>query len=524
MKLQIDLSGRAGLAPHYWGDLDYFDSPWRRILGSDGQMAQGYFNPTMRYGYLGAASNTFTNITAASGQPANNFSCTSLCSTNGYALFGEKGQKIYYGYWNATDLTLSLDLGAGAILHDMQIYQINGVEKMFYSYEDASGNLEVGYAGSDRLLTSPNNDWLTTDATGNFTRTLTNRSFMEVADDGFMYLFADGAVHKIDGRGVTGLPGTITEDILKFADNWQITDAINYRGNIYIAIRQDTKNQLGRLSQNFVNSPNIGIFVWDKISTVVSMRDYIKIPGIQEIRNIYISPQGDLRIMTRTTNKYSQIRSFTGSSFKVIQDLGYYASPFYPDAVTTYDLLTIWLSRSGTIYAHGQLSGQDKEALYFLGQAIPLTGYNRMNTGAIVSSNIPSENIVFSYQDDSDVYQIKRFKLRSGTQHKGNVFTLVKMLPTMSTVNYIDIYCLPHGSGAGTVATIKPYFNQSSTAWASKAITGAESARGYYRIDVDKPYINAVQLEIEFAEVAISNNNFAPSYAIIDYTPTKTKG
>jgi hypothetical protein len=113
----------------------------------------------------------------------------------------------------------------------------------------------------------------------------------------------------------------------------------------------------------------------------------------------------------------------------------------------------------------------------------------------------------------------------ANTPHVGNMYTGVKYIPITSIVRYIRIYNLPTTLSDSTeLATVKVYFNQSSTPAMTKTITAKEASRGYVDLHISKPYISAVQLEVEWnTSVTMGDNVYAPSYAIVGVEKTTTK-
>ena len=534
-KLQIDLTGKGGLAPRFDGDYSGHTNYNLRYIGRDDQMAHGWYNPFKRYGYLNAANSTRDDLTVATGSPNIYIGSALYDMANNDFYVAERGAKddgkSHHEVYRAdgmddTDLESVLDLGASVAIHDLEMYQINGVPKIFYAY-DKNGTAEVGYASVNDSMTTKVNTWLTTTATGAFSSTLTNDVFMRVADDGFMYLFHDGNIHKLDGREVTGLPGTVTENVLVFPDYWQITDALNTNGLFYIPIRQD---QAPPAITVVLANATVGVYVWDKTTTLTNMQNYIAIPGIREIRKIYVSPKGTIRVITINSEANVEIRELQGNVFQVLETIGNGMYPVYHDSLSVYGLCTTWLGKDGQIYCHGQTSEKDREGFFNIGAITSTAGPGIMVIGGVGTA---PNKLTFYISDTTAGPGYRLYKWGpyaenggGGTPYKGDVYTLVKFLPAMSTVNYLDIYCRPAGSGTATAATVKIYFNQSASAWATKTITLAEAGTGFKRIEINKPFVNAVQLEIEFSTaIAMSANvDFAPSYAILDYSPTKTKG
>ena len=525
-KLTIDLSGKGGLAPRFNGDVHNANYNLRYI-GREDQMAHGWYNPFKRYGYMSPSNSTRQDLQVDTGAPNALITSALYDMANDDIYVGERGREVYRGdSFSDLDLAGVLDVGVSNTIHDLEMYMINGVQKIFYTY-DKNGTAEVGYADVGGSMANAHSNWLTTDATGAFSNTLTNDIFMRVADNGFGYIFMDNQIHKIDGTTSGGAAGTVTANVIIFPPYFQITDALDTNGRFYIPIRQDTSPS--SLAISISNAP-VGVYVWDRFSTAVNMQNYIAIPGIREIRKIYVSPKGTIRVITINSESYVEIRELQGNNFNVIETLGYGMYPRYHDSLSIYGLNTTWLGADGQIYCHGRVTEKDEEGIFNIGAITSTAGSGIMFLGGV--GNAPS-GLNFYISDTTSVPSYRLYKWSphlgaggTGTAYRGDVYTLVKFLPAMSTINYIDIYCRPSGSGATTIATIKPYFNQSATAWASKAVTLSEAGTGLKRIDVGKPYINAVQLEIEFSTaVNLSGlTDFSPSFAVIDYTPTNTKG
>jgi len=525
-KLTIDLTGKGGLAPRFYGDVNSTNLNLRYIGGED-QMASGIYNPFKRYGYMSPCNLTRTDLKVATGVPNILITSALYDMANDDIYFAERGEEVYMGDgFDDADLASVLDLGATNTIHDLEMYMINGVQKIFFTY-DKNGTAEVGYGSINDSMTTTVDTWLTATATGAFSNTLINDIFMRVADNGFAYLFMDNQVHKIDGTEATGSPGTVTANVLLFPNYFQITDAIDTNGRIYMPIRQDTSPSSLAIT---LTSAQVGVYVWDRFSTVINMQNYIAIPGIREIKKIYVSPKGTIRVITINAEANVEIRELQGSVFNVIETLGNGAYPKYVDSLHVFSLNTIWLGKDSKIYCHGRVTENDKETIYHLGTITSTAGPGIIFPGG--AGTAPS-GLEFYITDTAagPSYRLYKWSYNlsttgAGTAYAGNVYTLVKFLPPMSTVNYIDIYCRPAGSGAGTIATIKPYFNQSSTAWASKAITLDQAGTGFISIDVNKQYINAIQLEIEFSTtVGLSGlTDFSPIYAVVDYDVTETKG
>lgn len=542
-QLTIDLSGRGGLAPRYFGDLGQSTSaPERRYLGQEGSMAEGKFNPFTRYGYLSGAvdtlgATTFDNATAAL------LASVIYDPVNNDYYLAERGQQIYRGDgFDDTSHTRVLDLGSTGtpVIHDLEIYQVNGVRKLFFVYE-TSGNLQVGISDLPYNTVSDDLTWLTSTVSGFFTNsTSSNYNFLRVADNGFAYLFADNTVHKIDGTSNGGSNGTVSPNVLLFPPFFRINDAIDYRGLMFIVVQQTTFDATTSQSNSSSFETPSGVYIWDRLSSVVQTRDYVPLKGIKAIKHIYIAPNGSLRIMCVGDNRLGQIREYDGSNFKIIQEMGLNSLPRYRDGLTSASGLTIWLGEDGNMYAHGNTVPGEKEILAIIGTlGVANIDFNEFNTGAILhgSGNSFSDldkSFTVCYFDTLNYVAKKWFPFDKGTinnnaqqNHQGDVYTLVKHLPQMTTVHNIELYHV-RGSLTGTTvqATIKIYLNGSTSVLMSKNITRDDVARGYKRIEINKPFVNSIQLEIEFADNITTSDSYDyhPSFCVVNFQDTDTKG
>ncbi len=534
-QMTIDLSGKRGLAPNFWGDFSGTTAqPNLLYEAKDGQMVGGIYNPFKTPGYLSPANNGFKTITGAI---ANNIRASIYDPVSNDAYFAENSTQIW-GLDDLTDVSLtSLNTVTGAIFTDMEIYTVNGTKKLFYSYQKSGGG-NIGIASIP--YASDNDTWLSATCSGGATLGETNDHLMIPADNGFMYILDGYSVHKIDGTSTGGTNGTASMNVVQFPTYFKLIDGIDFRGNLWIAI-QGTVNS-GHVEQGSNNQIICGVYIWDRLTSVTKMREFIPLVGVKEIRKIYLGHDNTIRLIVISANRTTQILKFDGNSFQIIYELGMQDYPVYRDSVqvTTYGVY--WLTYGGYIYFNGIITPGSEEGLFKIGDI-----YNKATTwngaGAILfggynsqTSNLQNARaLLLSYLDGS-TYSMRRWQIDgtgtfdSVTQstHVGSIYTPVKFLSPISTINKIWIYMTPLGSGgeADTTAqaTLSIYFNQSTTAWATKNITRNDIAKGYIEIEVNKQYINAIQFKITYStSVTISNiYDFRPSFALINYQPTNT--
>tara|TARA_R100001086_G_C11848217_1_gene261028 strand:- start:16223 stop:18580 length:2358 start_codon:yes stop_codon:yes gene_type:complete len=401
--------------------------------------------------------------------------------------------------------------------------------------------LQIGY--SDLDLTTSNDKtlvWSSSLATGQFNSELNGDfAFMRLADNGFAYVFAGNQVHKIDGNTTGGTDGTITKNVLLFPEYFRIPDAVDYRSNLYIAVHQyPTTTNTTTLN---TYSGKCGIYVWNRVSTQLSSADFIEIPGIREIKKIYASPDGVIKLITISDNGITQVRQFGyndsgGVVFPVVRELGIGGYPQIPDGCTVAGDKTMWLANNGYLYCEKdnyvtKLHEISAPGTTSTGLAENITSgavlYGSDTETADTGLRSNKQGIVVSYDDSGVTHEkIYPFDIKTGangaqTPHQGDVYTPVFYIPTTSVVRRVRIYNAPVSStGSTVIATVKMYFNQSTDATfpngMTKSITLDQAKRGYVDFKVDKQYVHAVQLEFEWATgTDIGDDMYIPSAGII---------
>lgn len=541
------MSGRRGLAVRHWGDPDRDDGaqqPNLRYIVEDGHAVDGYYNPFRRYGYLSAANATFATVDQVSAFTAIPSSVI-YDDVNDDIIVADKGRYFKVLADGLDDLQFYSgssigDLGATGSprIFDLDFYTINSVRRLFVVHEK-SDNIEIAHFPVPYDVGAGVTNFFTV-AGGGGSIGIARTLFMRVADNGFAYVFSDSNVHKIDGTASGGANGTITSNVLQFPTTFTIADAIDYRGFMFMGIIQAPVIPTSVASAVKVYNLPCGVYVWDRQSTVSGTTDFIPLYGARAIVKLYTTWTGILRAMTVNAEGVLEIREYDGNSFNVICEVGRGAHPNEHDSFTTSNGLAMWLGANGTIYAHGSIAPGEKEGLYKIG-ALPETGtggFVFLSGGNDFTSSTGYKRfrsgLYLGYQAVDLSMKVKQWDMygtgASGVTAlclAGNVYTPPFFLPQMSTVRHIDIYMVP-GSGTGSTVAgqFGIYFNQSATAWATKNVTRDQHARGYIRIEVNKPYVNSVQIKTIFPSTIGLAGNFeiAPSFAVVEYVPTETRG
>lgn len=548
-KLNVDITGRGGLGGNFYGyDDQTVASPQTDYLVEEGKLVGGFFNPYMRPGYLAPSVGTVTACTLSNS--LNDVASTTIYdSENDDYYFMDKSEVQIYQGDGLDDKTLSRVKNLGSTGSptgfDLEIYQINGVRKLFYVHEK-SGNLQIGIAALP--FGTENDTWLTGTVTGAFTQAITtDYCFMRVADNSYAYIFAENTVHKLDGTTAGGTNGTVTQNVLLFPTHFRVTDAIDYRGNMFMVVHQTALN-ITTMESNASNfSTQCGIYIWNRQSTVVSMQDYIPLTGVKAIKKIYVAPNGEVRIFTISSNGLSQIRRYNGSSFEVICELGLGAVPQYADSLATTDLITMWVGRDGSIYGHGPIKKGEVDALAKIGQLKATSTSSPETTitaGALLygagssfsassGQRTSRQGITVAYVDGgtrtiNKVYPFDWGTIDNTAQNAltGSTYTPLILLPPLSKVNYVRVWHnSPKGNAGSTVeGTLTIYLNQSTTASATISITRTDIEKGYKYIPVNQGMKNGVytiQFKMTWSTNITLSDSFTwlPRMIEIDYEP-----
>lgn len=408
--------------------------------------------------------------------------------------------------------------------------------------------LQVGIATTVPTIINENSpNWLHQEVTAGFIHELPNNyAFMRIADNGFAYVYAGHRVHKIDGSIFGGVNGTATKDVLLFPEYFQITDAIDYRSRSYIVVQQYPVNVQDTSLNNYLG--RCGVYVWNRISTQLSTADYIEIPGVREIKKIYASPDGVLKLICIGDNGITELRQFGyndsgGVVFPVVRELGIGAYPAYPDGCTVAGDRTMWVANNGNVYCEKENAVTKVHQLKVPGTTSTglaeniaagaiLYGSGTETADAGYRSN--KQGMFMSYNDGTiGTEKIYPFDLTTGSNaaqypNQGDVYTAVNLIPTDSNLKNLRIYNIPVTLTDETVlATVKVYFNQSTSAvfpdGITKTITAKEASKGYVDLKINKQYAHAVQIEVEWATaVPLGENTYFPSVAVLSNDATST--
>lgn len=367
-----------------------------------------------------------------------------------------------------------------------------------------------------------------------YTQSPTGYEFLQKADNGFLYWFTGSHVHKFDGGTTGGNLGAFTQDVLVFPEFLRCVDAVDTNSLMYIAIQSSEKSD-GADYRTF-GADTMGVYQWDRLSTVLNTRNFIPIYGAREIKRIWINADGDLRVITIGEDRRTEIRGIVNGRLVVLHSLGISSYPRLRDSVDFLNNMLTWIAADNYVYACGKLPGSDSEQVYKIGHLS--NGFTGSATPGILQtgnseSSLARQGVFISYAATSPTNAlVKWYPHGIGTintvaqlGHQGDVYSIQTHLPYLSDVANIMITCAPNGqSGGSTVAaTIKFYKNMETTPFMTKSVTYDQMKRGYLSYEINKQWVNAIQLEIEWStSVTLGANDFLPAFAVLDYKASPT--
>lgn len=382
------------------------------------------------------------------------------------------------------------------------------------------------YARNDSTLITP------TGLSGEHTYTQRpEQAFLHKSDNGLLYIFADNYVHKFDGSVTGGIEGTFTSEVLEFPSYIDLVDALSTQSLMYIGIQG--KGSESSADKTF-ESDVMGLYVWDRQSTVLNIQSFIPAYGARELKKIFLTADGDLRVMTIGEDGFTEIRGIQDGRLIVLKRLGRKAYPNYRDGFDTLNNLIVWFGADGIIYGLGRVYGGEESVFKLGDMTAEVSG--TLTAGTILAGNYETtqarQGVYLTWLDDASVIIKKWYPHGDGTissveqkGHIGNVYTPVKQFGTLAQINYVRVYCRPTtSSGSTVIANIKTYLNQSSTPDSNKEITQKMASDGFFYLPIGKKSVHAIQFEIEFSTTqTLGDDDFNPMFIEIDYEPTGKK-
>lgn len=559
-QITIDLTGSKGLAPRFFADKPYsVPTPNLRYVAQDGMTVGGTYNPFRRAGFMSPSTTGTANVTITSNSLFTPTTAWEYDAINQNVYFAT-GLIVASGNASLTTFTTTHTI-TGLVqgqVKDMQIYQVNNKRTLMVMFNTSSegriATLDLDHAGGWT------NNYLGTGGTVSGTFGLsTLATKMISADNSYMYILDNNAVHKLDGTGAGGTNGTVTANVLTFPFWMSLTDGLDFGGNLYMGLQD---SQSGTAYVNYTGF--CGVYIWDRQSTTFGFQNFVVIPQAHFIRKLYISAAGKVRAIITLNSNETAIMEYNGVTFETITRLGITSFPQYFDSAQLVDTGIWWMTYDGQVFYYGnplsELNGNtvdatgnvaaDQESLYNIGNfTTGLTGDLALGgtlfyasttndwSGGIppTGARISPEGFYISYQDvTTNTYLMKKWYphadassslLSTSATDIGNVYYPVKNLPIYSSVDFVKIACVPlPDDGAGnttTVATVKVFYNMSTTPASTVVITRNKCLSGAVDIPCAKQGVWAIQLKIEYNVAQnVGIYDFQPFVAVVNYSPS----
>lgn len=391
---------------------------------------------------------------------------------------------------------------------------------------------------SFKTLLNRDDDWSSTSANGSFDAATGLNTYLYLADNRLIYWFAGKNVHTIDGSETGGSVGRVNENVLSFPPYMSVADVAETRSRMYIGLQSADSSSAP--DDRYFTSRRSGVFVWDRRSQVFGGTDFYPTPGAREIKYLFVSSDGSVKAITIGSDGFTEIRAANGNQFQVIHTLDRDAYPGRRRGIQQIGGMTVWHGVNGKFYALGSVAPGEPERLYIIGKvdSVSNPGIGYISGAALVGneeSSTPRTSFLYSISvPGSAIYRVARwYPYGEGsinsvdqTADAGDVYTPVTPVPSFSNVRYINIFGIPTSTdNTDTIATVKVYFNMSTTAFKSFTVTKSMMNKGYIEIPVNKQNVNFVQLEVEWdTDELIGADTFYPMYAEIEIEDVETSG
>lgn len=524
----------AGLAPRY------SRVNWEFLrLGPQGSYADGAIDPLLDLGILSPGATQLTD-------PTNVAVLGSGKRIQNWAPWIDGSTQYYFGIENGVQLqkidtsTNTLDspnFGADIAAHgghatpigqDIVIYQKNGSRKVFYAWADNTDG-DVGTIDTDG--TNQEDDFMSTsggnDPTGAIASTalFDDSAFpiiLEAADNNFLYMFQKNIVHKFDGTTNGGAQGIFSGTVVDLPFDWIIKDARDGKSKMWIMAQQSASGSFISGAQS-----KAGVYVWDRVSTVVKFDDFIPIVGASHVDSLFFH-DGIPHCFTRSTEvnvtsqPIAELRKYNGREFEVVRQVGLNNFP-YRRGVFPFRGMIGWTGQqnggtnTGGAYAYGKPYGELSEGLYNISDIATMD-----TLGAVIKAN--QQDYYLSYLEGSTA-RLKVWSPDKDTQTSTNAFfkTLVYDLPKLARVTGVTVFWQPLASaGAAINLAVSVYKNMATTA--SKTFNigyDTDGTKGWFYQPIGTDNWNQIQIGLAWPSTATAiTSSIRVNRIEIDYETT----
>lgn len=503
-----------GLAPNHWQGRQYTK------MAMDNMYASGIVNPKRYIGLLAPGNSSLTNLIGidqlTSGTRVVRFvPFDDAAVTAGFTTF-YFGQAAKIHAVAATtiqstgDFPHTVNAGSGThsahtteAIKDLAIYERNGAPYLFYAYSDNTDG-DLGYRGN--LLSSP--AFLATEdafsgATGGAVLDKNFDIVLEAADNGFLYVMNGNLLHKFDG---TGASDVVTTSLLNFRIPWQIVDARDGLGYLWIALTRAARGGFGLASASNTLRPNM-VYVWNRNTTTLSEQNSIPVEGVSHIFAIFFH-NGVPHIFTLGFDGIVQLRRYNGRDFEIVREIsgtdGVSGAPANRHAITSFQHGILWQDKRGSWYYYGKAMDGSNDALFQVGGNIGTTGTSGQ-AGAIIQHD--GEELLTSTNDASNerVTRFAPFKANT-TADVTEFFTKVYELPKLSRIIRMTVYFPAFIQQSSQNVNLKLYKNMSTSSSTTNTINlSTDNTRTFKNFEIALENVNQIQLGIDWRGQALTS-------------------
>jgi len=481
----INLTGSLGLTKKFGGDIidsgytgyNQEGKPNLRYNTQDGQMAHGTYDPFIKNGYLSPSPVTILHVpqdTYGSNLFSRGATATLVDDVNKTLWYVDREALFYQSAFYPSEATRYAFGSSATEYVDMTVYYLNGVRTGFLGARTSTGNIVKTFS-----LTSPgtkNETWSSSSVTGAFSLDQSYAISFVVSGDGFMYILNKNAVHRVDGTTIGGPNGTIYKNILVGSEDINLTHGVEFKNKMFIVVQKgydvDYRGSDSTDVSKFMTTDKgkVGIYMWNRQATVFNSSDFIDLPGVAAVKNIWVTPSNKLCVMALTSDGTVQILIYDGTKFVAKETLPSGADTNKRHALKIYGNFTYWLANDGYIYRYGADYGDDNDVITVIGkyvnrtwgqiEPVVLACASHFYIFSKTNSNYAPDVFYVIGEFESGVYTKKVFfptareygvvksttypNLTLQEQDRGDIFTGVTLLPTLSNVKHINILCAPN--------------------------------------------------------------------------------
>jgi hypothetical protein len=382
-RIILDMSGRGGLARKWGGDISKYGysgykqtgSPNLRYQSGDNQIVNGVCDPVKKFGFMSPASISFIDVGQDGlGTPIDNDVQSSLVDpVNGIVYFFEQSGDIIYGSFSGSNFDKHSP-SAMTNVTDSAIYYKNGIRTIYVAgtVSGGGGSGIIREFQADSFPSSINTNWSSSDVQNSFNLYESMALRLIPSGDGFMYVLNKNAVHRIDGTVIGGTEGTIYRDILLGPTDSFLTHGVEYNNYLYIVV-QNNENWATELSIQDIESLStsngqVGVYVWNRQSTFFNSSNFIELPGVSYVKNIWVNPKNELMVMAVMPNSEVTLMKFNVSRFNIIETLPWGSHINNKSSMRTYGMFTYWVGTDNLIYRYGSENSDEKDSLNIIGE------------------------------------------------------------------------------------------------------------------------------------------------------------